>query len=79
MTVAVRGTLDAPLLLLPVVLAALCRVRARLRAGVAVLHAYFRDVAPILGAVLLPWFFLSPIFFEPADLEQAERRAAGGR
>jgi ABC-type polysaccharide/polyol phosphate export permease len=35
-----------------------------------VLHAYYRDVAPILGAVLLPWFFLSPIFFEPGDIVQ---------
>ena len=35
---------------------------------VSVLHAYFRDVAPILAAALLPWFFVSPIFFEPADV-----------
>ena len=34
---------------------------------VAVLHAYFRDVAPILAAALLPWFFLTPIFFSPGD------------
>jgi ABC-type polysaccharide/polyol phosphate export permease len=33
--------------------------------AVSVLHAYFRDVAPILSAALLPWFFLSPIFFDP--------------
>jgi ABC-type polysaccharide/polyol phosphate export permease len=32
---------------------------------VAVLHAYYRDVAPILTAALLPWFFLTPIFYEP--------------
>ena len=36
--------------------------------AVSVLHAYFRDVAPILSAALLPWFFLSPIFFDPATL-----------
>ena len=29
------------------------------------LHAYYRDVAPILTAALLPWFFLTPIFYEP--------------
>ena len=40
-------------------------LRARLRADRAALHAYFRDVAPILTAALLPWFFLTPIFFEP--------------
>jgi ABC-type polysaccharide/polyol phosphate export permease len=35
---------------------------------VAVLHAYFRDVAPILTAALLPWFFLTPIFFQPRTI-----------
>jgi ABC-type polysaccharide/polyol phosphate export permease len=39
---------------------------------VSVLHAYFRDVGPILGAVLLPWFFISPIFFEPEAITQKE-------
>jgi len=34
----------------------------------AVLHAYFRDVAPILSAALLPWFFISPIFFTVDEL-----------
>jgi ABC-type polysaccharide/polyol phosphate export permease len=33
-----------------------------------VLHAYFRDVQPILAAALLPWFFLTPIFFRISDL-----------
>ena len=37
-------------------------------AVVAVLHAYFRDVQPILAAALLPWFFLTPIFFRISDL-----------
>lgn len=62
-TVAVRGTLAPALLLLPVVLAALYLFVAGLALVVAVLHAYFRDVAPILSAALLPWFFVSPIFF----------------
>jgi lipopolysaccharide transport system permease protein len=67
-TVAVRGTLDWPLLLLPVLLVALYAFALGLALVVSVLHAYFRDVAPILAAVLLPWFFVSPIFFEPADI-----------
>lgn len=70
-TFAIRGTLDASIVLLPVVLAALFAFTLGFALAVSVLHAFFRDVAPILGAVLLPWFFLSPIFFEPADLEQA--------
>ncbi|HEX8123227.1 MAG TPA: ABC transporter permease [Solirubrobacteraceae bacterium] len=61
--VAVRGTLDVALLTLPLVLAALAAFTLGLGLIVAVLHAYYRDVAPILGAALLPWFFLSPIFF----------------
>ncbi len=68
LTVAVRGTLDAPLLLLPVVLAALAAFVVGLALIVSVLHAYYRDVGPILGAALLPWFFVSPIFFDPADV-----------
>jgi ABC-type polysaccharide/polyol phosphate export permease len=67
-TVAVRGTFAAPLVLLPVLLAALLVFVLGLALIVSVLHAYYRDVAPILGAVLLPWFFLSPIFFEPGDV-----------
>jgi homopolymeric O-antigen transport system permease protein len=61
--VAVRGTLDVALLALPLVLAGLAAFTLGLGLIVAVLHAYYRDVAPILGAALLPWFFLSPIFF----------------
>lgn len=69
-TVAVRGTLGAPLVLLPVLLAALVAFVLGFALVVSVLHAYFRDVAPILGAMLLPWFFLSPIFFEPGDITE---------
>jgi lipopolysaccharide transport system permease protein len=43
---------------------------------VAVLHAYFRDVQPVLGAVLLPWFFLTPIFFRVEDLPGLDSKLA---
>ena len=69
-TIAVRGTLDPALLLLPVVLVALYAFVLGLALIVSVLHAYFRDVAPILGAALLPWFFLSPIFFQPDSITE---------
>jgi ABC-type polysaccharide/polyol phosphate export permease len=68
LTVALRGTLAAPLVLLPLLLAALTAFVVGLALVVSVLHAYFRDVAPILAAALLPWFFVSPIFFAPADV-----------
>jgi ABC-type polysaccharide/polyol phosphate export permease len=63
-TVAVRGTLEPALLVLPLVLGCLAAFVLGLALAAAVLHAFFRDVAPILGAALLPWFFLSPIFFD---------------
>ena len=76
-TIAVRGTLDPALLLLPVVLVALFAFALGLALVVAVLQAYFRDVAPILSAALLPWFFLSPIFFTPGSItDQAAARFA---
>jgi lipopolysaccharide transport system permease protein len=61
---AVRGTFGAQVVLLPALLAALYAFTLGLSLAVAVLHAYFRDVGPILAAILLPWFFLSPIFFD---------------
>src|SRR4051794_1952399 len=69
-TIAIRGTLDPALLLLPLVLVALYAFVLGLSLAVSVLHAYFRDVAPILSAALLPWFFLSPIFFQPASITE---------
>lgn len=70
-TFAVRGV-GAAVVLLPVLLVALFAFVLGLSLVVSVLHAYFRDVAPILAAVLLPWFFLSPIFFTPADVTHRE-------
>jgi len=66
-TIAIRGTGPA-LLALPLILLCLFAFVLGLALAVSVLHAYFRDVAPILSAALLPWFFLSPIFFDPATL-----------
>jgi homopolymeric O-antigen transport system permease protein len=66
--IAVRGTLEPALLLLPLLVVALYAFVLGLSLVVAVLNAYYRDVAPILGAVLLPWFFLTPIFFDPHKL-----------
>jgi lipopolysaccharide transport system permease protein len=67
-TLAIRGTLDVALLLLPLLLACLFAFVLGFALAVSVLHAYFRDVAPILSAALLPWFFVSPIFFRPESI-----------
>ena len=61
----VHGSLSPWLALLPVYVALLYVFALGLALAFSVLHAYFRDVAAILGAVLLPWFFVTPIFFPP--------------
>ena len=76
--VVVRGTLGPELLLVPLLAAALGAFVLGLSLAAAILHSYFRDVAPILAAALLPWFFISPIFFRPTDFPGlAERPLLG--
>jgi ABC-type polysaccharide/polyol phosphate export permease len=67
LVIAIRGTLHPALLLLPVLLVLLAVFVLGLGLGLAVMHSYFRDVAPILSAVLFPWFLITPIFFRPTD------------
>ncbi len=64
----VRSSLDPALALLPVIVVLLFAMVLGLSLMVAVLHAHFRDVEPILAAALLPWFFLTPIFLRVEDL-----------
>jgi ABC-type polysaccharide/polyol phosphate export permease len=69
LSLALRGSsAPASLLLLPVLMALLFCFALGCALIVSVLHAYFRDVAPILSAALLPWFFLTPIFFSPGTI-----------
>lgn len=67
-TIPLLGTLTLWLALVPVLLALLFGFVLGCALIVSVLHAYFRDVAPVLSAALLPWFFLSPIFYETQRL-----------
>jgi homopolymeric O-antigen transport system permease protein len=71
----VRGSLDPSLLLLPVVVALLFCLVLGLSLAVAVLHAHYRDVEPVLAAALLPWFFVTPIFLRVDDLPGVSERA----
>lgn len=68
LSLALRGSLAPAFLLLPVFIVALFGFVLGCALIVSVLHAYFRDVAPILTAALLPWFFLTPIFLLPSRL-----------
>ncbi|MBA3302115.1 MAG: ABC transporter permease, partial [Thermoleophilaceae bacterium] len=65
---AVRGSLDPALALLPVIVALLFCLVLGFSMVASVLHAHYRDVEPVLAAALLPWFFLTPIFFRVSDL-----------
>ncbi len=65
---AVRGSAGLPLLLLVPILACLFAFVLGFALMVAILHAYFRDIQPIIAAAMLPWFFLTPIFFVPDKL-----------
>lgn len=67
----VHGSFSAWLLLLPLFIAVLYVFSLGLALIVSVLHAYFRDVGPILGAALLPWFFITPIFFRASTFPGA--------
>jgi len=51
------------MLLLPVVLLAFLMLIMGLAFAVSVLNVYFRDIEHILSALLLPWFFLTPILY----------------
>jgi ABC-type polysaccharide/polyol phosphate export permease len=70
--IALRGAFDPALLLLIPLVACLYVFVLGISLAVAVLHAHFRDVQPILAAVLLPWFFITPIFFRLSDLPGLE-------
>jgi ABC-type polysaccharide/polyol phosphate export permease len=72
-SLAVRGSASPALLLLPLILLCLFAFALGLALMVSVLHAHFRDVEPILSTALLPWFFITPIFFRPGTLPYFER------
>jgi lipopolysaccharide transport system permease protein len=77
LTVAFRGTVGFQLLLLPVVVVLLVVLVQGLALAISGLHAHFRDVGPIVGAILVPWFFVTPIFYRPTDItDQPFARAA---
>jgi ABC-type polysaccharide/polyol phosphate export permease len=51
------------MLLLPLVLLAICMLVVGLAIAISVLNVFLRDIEHIVGALLLPWFFLTPILF----------------
>jgi ABC-type polysaccharide/polyol phosphate export permease len=64
----VRHRASVSLILIPLVIACLFAFTLGAALMVSTLHAYFRDVAPILTAALLPWFFISGVLFRLSGL-----------
>jgi len=58
------------MILLPVFIVCLVVMTAGLALALSALNVYFRDVQHILGALLLPWFFLTPIFYSLDQLPE---------
>jgi ABC-type polysaccharide/polyol phosphate export permease len=65
---AVRGSASAALLLIVPLTVCLFAFTLGLALVLATLHAYYRDVQPILTAALLPWFFISGVLFNLQSL-----------
>lgn len=76
--IVVRGTLAPPLLLLVPLIVCLFAFVLGVALVVAILHAYFRDVEPVIAAALVPWFFLTPIFFNVERLPGLNRTSWAG-
>ena len=51
------------ILLLPVVMIPILLMVVGCALAVSVLNVYFRDIEHILAALILPWFFLTPVLF----------------
>lgn len=66
--IALRDSFGPALLLVVPVVVCLYAFTLGLALIAAALHAYFRDVQPVLAAALLPMFFVTPIFFEVQKL-----------
>jgi lipopolysaccharide transport system permease protein len=62
------------MILLPALIACLIIMTTGLSLTLSALNVYFRDVEHILGALLLPWFFLTPIFY---SLDQLPANVSG--
>ncbi len=67
-TAVVHGTGGVALLLLVPLTIFLFAFTLGLALMVSTLHAYFRDVQPIVVAALLPWFFVSGVLFRLESL-----------
>jgi lipopolysaccharide transport system permease protein len=61
---------------IPPVLVLLCMLTVGFGLLLAAVNVYFRDIEHILGALALPWFFLTPVLFS-LDMIPADEQWAG--
>jgi ABC-type polysaccharide/polyol phosphate export permease len=71
--IVVKTGIHLALVMLPVLIVLLACFVLGFTLVIAPLHAYFRDTAPVLTALLLPWFFLTPTFFEPDSIHYVQQ------
>jgi ABC-type polysaccharide/polyol phosphate export permease len=62
----------APLVMLPVLIVLLAAFTIGFGLLLAAINVYFRDVEHILGAIGLPWIFVSPVFYSFATVPGLE-------
>ena len=63
LNLAIQPETRRTMILLPPLVICLIVATVGLSLALSALNVYFRDVEHILGALLLPWFFLTPIFY----------------
>ncbi len=68
LAVTVRPAARPELLLVVPLVVCLFAFTLGLALIVSILHSHFRDVQPVLGAALLPWFFVSGVLFRLSSL-----------
>jgi ABC-type polysaccharide/polyol phosphate export permease len=73
-----RGNASPSLLLLVPLIASVFALTLGLSLMVAVLHAYYRDVQPVLNAALIPLFFASGVLFRIQTLPGLNTHAWAG-
>ena len=61
-------------LLLPFVLVAIAMLVIGISLMISVLNVFFRDIEHIIGSLLIPWFFLTPIIYSFDTLPQLTER-----
>ncbi len=77
-TLILRGNASPSLLLLIPLIACVFALTLGLSLMVAVLHAYYRDVQPVLNAALIPLFFASGVLFRIQTLPGLSSHAWAG-